>query len=173
MINMKHLHYILACSILAMASCFAVESISPELLLFGTSYHSNRNVRWNEKNPGVGVGVAYAYDEDTDLVFSVGTYKDSFAETARFALVGARAWFGDRNAGHMTVGFHGGYYEGSGFAGAGFMPVVSVGYEWLDLCITGMPSGSTSGHTNTGPNDPHNVATGFVGVFVQVRLMTF
>lgn len=148
---------------------------SGEVYAFGKSYHSNREIDWNETNLGAGLGLAYHYDSNTDLTFVGGGYKDSYGDQATFALVGARVVGGDRNGAHVTFGLNGGYFKGSDFHGFGIMPVLSVGYDWLDVCVTGSPPG-TGGSKNTGSRDPqdnYGAASGFIGVFLKIRVVTF
>lgn len=148
---------------------------SAEAYVFGKSYHSNRSIDWNENNLGLGGGVAYHYDSNTDLTFVGGAYKDSYGDRAQFALIGVRVVGGDRDGAHATIGVNAGYFTGSDFNGFGIMPVLSVGYDRVDLCVTGSPPGS-AGNKNSGSRDPHDnygAASGFIGVFLKIRIATF
>lgn len=155
-----------------------IEKTDAEIYAFGKSYHSNRSIDWNETNLGAGLGLAYHYDSKTDVTFVAGSYQDSYNERAQFALLGARFVAGDRDGAHATFGMSGGYFKGSDFHGVGIMPVVSVGYDWLDLCVTGCPPGigGANNNKNTGSRDPqenHGAASGFIGLFLKIRLVTF
>jgi hypothetical protein len=151
-----------------------VKKTDVEAYVFGVSYHTNRKIDWNETNPGLGIGLAYHYDKNVDITCVGGTYKDSYFERATFALVGARIVCGNRDSLHATFGVNGGYFMGSDMHGIGIMPIVSVGYDWIDLCMTGYPGPSTS--KNTGSSDPrynHGAPSGFIGLFLKMRLVTF
>lgn len=148
---------------------------SAESYLLGKSYHSNRSIDWNETNLGLGAGVAYHSTSNTDLTFVGGAYKDSYGDRAQFALIGARVVGGDRDGAHATISMNAGYLHDSSFHGFGVMPVVSVGYDWLDLCVTGSPRGWSS-NTNSGSRDPQEnkgAPSGFIGVFLKIRVATF
>ena len=125
----------------------AESRIDVELDLFGVSYHTNRDYDFNESNYGVGVNLALSspgYDH-MYMVVSTGTYKDSYDEDAFFFMVGPRALIGYRNGFHATVGLQAGYLEGSGAKGIGAFPVLSVGYDWFDVCFTGQPVENDTG----------------------------
>lgn len=146
-----------------------------ELLVFGLSYHTNRAMKWNEKNYGLGLGVAYNVEENVYLLASVGGYKDSFYQDARYAMVGARLMFGEREGWHTTVNGTVGYMRGSGFYRYGAMVYASVGYDWLDLCVTGIP-GEDSGGGNAALSDGNEMKTpssSMVAVFLKARVLTF
>ena len=145
-----------------------------ELYTFGASYHSNRTVNWNENNLGLGLGVAIHTDTKIDIIFAGGGYKDSYNEIASFGMFGARYVMGERKRVHATAGFMAGYYNGSGFAGVGMIPVVSIGYNWVDLCFTGSPP--ESGHKHNNSDDPkqnRETESGMVAAFLKIRLCTF
>lgn len=147
-----------------------------EVFVFGKSYHTNRSVDWNENNQGAAVGLAYHYDLATDITFVTGGYKDSYGDVAKFSMVGARYILGDRYDWHASVNASIGYFKGSGWNLIGAMPVVSVGYDWFDLCFTGLPPSFNGDHNNSGSRDPrhnHGESTGFIGVFARFRVLTF
>ena len=172
---MKHL------ALLAAVSCtLAVEppENDVDVFLLGRSYHSNHNVDWNQNNLGAAVSVSHDLFHNNDAILTVGGYKDSCYKPARFALVGIRANWGDRDAFNWSLSASGGYYVGSGFHGYGVMPVASIGYKRVSLCVTGFPDTSVTPPTADGkpsrdPKDNPHACSGFVAVFVGIRLASF
>jgi hypothetical protein len=151
-----------------------IGKVDGEVFVFGKSYHSNRSIDYNETNPGVALGIAYHDDEHLDVTLAGGQYKDSYREHARFALAGIRYVWGDRDGAHATAGFSLGYFKGSDFHGVGFLPVVSVGYDWIDMCVTGDPA--FGGNSNNGSRDPQEnrgATGGFIAAFLKFRVATF
>lgn len=152
------------------------DKTSLEAFIFGKSYHFNRTVPWHETNPGVAVGLAHA-TEAGDLLVTVGGYRDSYGEQAKFALLGIRGYLGDRHALHVTGGLSLGYYQGSGNHGTGLIPIVSIGYNRVDLCVTGdwlsRNSNENAQYRADGSIDPHSVDSSSVAVFLKVRVYDF
>lgn len=149
------LYHTLLCLFMMTLAYTADSLISYEMYLFGLSYHGNRNVDWNEVNPGIGLGIAYEVQDTipSEVVFSAGTYKDSYGDQAKFALVGPRFYImGTKETFHTHVGFSMGYFKGSSFKGVGGMPVIGIGNEYVDLCFTG--GLNTNDQPNNGTDDP-------------------
>jgi len=144
-------------------------SIDVELSLFGKSYHTNRDKDWNETNLGAGIGLALSKEKDDawQMVISGGSYDDSYNEQATYFLVGPRVTTGDKFGFHGTAGLFVGYLNGSDNKGAAIVPVVSVGYDWLDLCITADPFEKDATYADG------RVTSKMVAVFVKMRLFTF
>jgi len=141
---------------------------SLELYIFGLSYHTNRNVDWNEVNPGLAVGYVRRQEDNVDLTINVGTYRDSYQNDATFALFGPRFIMGQRDDWHSTVSITAGLFHGSGFQGLGIVPVMSIGYDWLDVCVTGEPPGQRESDS-----DPKTATSAMVAVFLKTRVLTF
>ena len=142
----------------------AVDSV--DVYVFGLSHHMNRSVDWNEKNPGLALGFSHQIEENSrlDVTVEAGTYKDSYSQQARFALLGVRCYaIGERQSLHGTIQGGIGYYEGSGFHGIGFSANVALGYNRVDLCLTGYPS--------SGSSDPDQC--GWYAVFLRIRALDF
>jgi hypothetical protein len=133
---MKYLPLLLVASLASGASFIdeIKENTKVEVLLLGTSYHSNKEADWNKNNWGIGVGIAHQLSEYTDFVANVGTYKDSMYEQANFAVFGFRGYIFDRHGFHGTLGMSGGYMSGSGYTGLTVFPVASIGYDRYELC---------------------------------------
>jgi hypothetical protein len=156
-------------------------SNSIEAYGFGTSIHSNKHISYNNKNWGGGLGFVHKIDRnpgETDIDFTLvgGSYIDSYGESARFLMPGFRVNFGDRNAFHSSLGLNVGYFEGSGYPGVGVMPIASMGYSMVDLCVTGNPLSFISPSNNNGSSDPkqnRNASGGFLGFFVKVKLCSW
>jgi hypothetical protein len=156
--------------------------VAVEVYGMGASYHSNRDVDWNETNYGLGIGLAAREPGSTvEAVWMAGTYRDSFNEQAYLVQAGIRKTFGDFDGLHGTLGATIGYLKGSGNKGASFIPMVSVGYDWLDLCMVYVPSG-VSGEGTTGvdeattssdPKDNRFTDTAVVAFLVKIRLCEF
>ncbi len=145
------------------------EDHAVELYLFGASRHSNRDVAWRERNPGIGLGYVYANDARGDLLVAVGTYRDSFNAQARFALAGFRAITGIRDGLHASFDGVGGYFEGSGFAGVGIVPVLSVGYGPVDICAAVTVA---KDHTAS-DRDPKASSTSSIAIFGRLTVWRF
>ncbi len=145
--------------------------ISPEIFIFGKSYHSNRDVDWNETNPGLGLGLSGTVSKNFDMAIMAGAYKDSYGETAKFAVAGPRYYFyGDRDAFNMNVGLHIGYLHGSGINGVMAIPVIGIGYDRVTLCFTGVINNNSE---NTGSRDPkknRGTESSVIAGFIKIRL---
>lgn len=156
------------------ASAIAAADLPPdslELYAFGASHHTNRNVPWREINPGIGLGLAHTFDPAADILVSAGTYRDSVNNAARFAMIGGRFVAGDRDGFNATAGLSLGYFRGSGWDGRGcaVMPVLSVGYGPVSLCMTGeiAPNRTPANH------DRNHATTSVVAIFARVTLWRF
>ena len=159
---MRFSYIILALCMVSMA--VAVDSV--DVYVFGLSHHQNRTVKWNEQNPGLALGFSHQIDEtpNVDVTIDAGTYKDSYFKEARFALIGIRCYaIGQRESWHTTFQGGFGYYEGSGFHGPGFSANMAVGYNRVDLCLTGYPP--------SGNPDPDQC--GWYAVFLRIRALDF
>lgn len=140
-----------------------------ELNVFGLSYHSNRNYNFNEVNPGLGLGIVFNNVEATDngyhmsMVVSAGEYKDSYNATAYYFLAGPRLTLGHENDFHATAEFGVGLLHGSGNKSSAVVPVVSVGYDRFNLCVTGEIGNTTNEHE----------ASKMIALFLRVKLLDF
>jgi hypothetical protein len=148
--------------LLAVSALSAIEG-STDIYVFGASYHTNTSYAYNGENYGVGAGLSYKY-----LTLIGGAYEDSFGKQAYFLMPGVRYTFGSQDSLHSSLGFNAGLFKGSGFDGFGFMPMATLGYSRVDLCVTGLPN-LTDNHP--GEDDPRQGAsTGMVGLFVKLRI---
>jgi hypothetical protein len=174
----------LAIASLAAADGSYFDGTSLEATVFGLSYHTNRHHDWNEVNPGTSLSLVKPLESyNNDMLFTIGTYDDSDRHQAKFALIGARHTIGDRKAGHITGSLSAGYFEGSGLRGFGIIPVVSIGYNRVDVCITGDPYQRTESYTYNRLDYPdgHTTidytytksSTAIIAAYIQFRLATF
>jgi hypothetical protein len=149
--------------------------VTVEAYGFGLSYHSNQDINWNQENYGLGIGLAAREaDETVEAIAIVATYRDSFNEPAYLLQAGFRKTFGDYDGFHGTLGVTVGFLKGSGNNGASILPVASIGYDWIDLCLTGMPPmGSGAEQQGTDPQDNRMVDTAVIAAFVKIRLWEF
>lgn len=140
------------------------QEIEVELLVFGASYHVDRNYDWNEENPGIGLNLVFPHEtkEIFSFFISGGTYKDSYSEQSEFLLVGPRFRIGDKDKLHWESNFGLGYIHGSDVNSIAMVPSMSIGYDWCDLCFICDP--------NIG--DKKN-GTVMVAAFLKFRAMTF
>lgn len=158
---MRFSYIMLAFFMVSMAA--AVDSV--DVYVFGLSHHQNRSIVWNEKNPGLALGLSHQLEENpnVDVTIDAGMYKDSYFNRAKFALIGIRCYaIGERESWHTTVQCGVGYYEGSGWRGPGFSANVAVGYNRVDLCMTGCPS--------AGPNPDQ---CSWYAMFLRIRALDF
>jgi hypothetical protein len=154
----------------------ALDKTDLELSVFGLSYHTNRDYDYNEVNPGLGLNLTFSSLEKQNQnwylswVLSGGFYKDSYSDTATYLLVGPRLTLGYDDSFHVSGGFGVGYFEGSGNTGIGYIPVVTVGYDWFNVGITGDPF-SRSETVDVG--DKRVAYTKMVAVFLNLKVLTF
>jgi len=152
----------------------ALDKTDLELTVFGLSYHTNRDYDYNEVNPGLGLNFVFSSKDDNfwhpSWVLSGGFYKDSYSDTATYLLVGPRLTLGYDDSFHVSGGFGAGYFNGSGNNGLGYIPVVTVGYDWFNVGITGDPF-SKSETVDVG--DKRVAYTKMVAVFLNFRVLTF
>lgn len=135
---------------------------------FGLSYHNNRSVRWNERNPGIGITVTTEQSDSSDLMCSIGSYRDSLDERATYALTGLRYVVGERTSLHTYMGALTGVLYGSGNHGAVILPYLSIGYDRVDLCLTGSYARKSSGQP-----DSRLSSTSFVACFLSIAFLRF
>jgi hypothetical protein len=150
--------------------------VAVEVYGFGLSYHSTRDRDWNENNYGLGIGLAAREPGSTvEAVAVAATYRDSFNEQAYLLQAGVRKTFGDFDGLHASVSGTIGILNGSGNKGAAFIPVASVGYDWLDLCVTYIPSQKQVGieYKSIDPERTNLLETSVVAIFVKIRLCEF
>lgn len=146
-----------------------------ELNVFGLSYHSNRDYEYNEVNQGFGLSLAFSSQEERpawhpSIVLSGGMYNDSYSETATYLMAGPRFTLGYDDSFHVAAGAQAGYLNGSGSKGFGVFPFVTIGYDWLNLGITGDPL--TESETVQVGNK-RVASTKMVAVFLNLRVLTF
>ncbi len=157
--------------ILLLGTMATAGDISLEAFVFGHSYHTTRDDRWNENNWGLAVGVVDQVSDHWDIQVVGGTYLDSFDDRATFLLMGPSYVLGDRHGWHGTAGIAGGYFGGSGFSGAGILPTVTVGYDRVDLCFTGIPHWAFADQIeHDGQFYPD---TNMIAVFLKFRVWDF
>lgn len=156
---------------------FAEDSpVDAELYVFGKSYHTNRMVHWHEFNPGLGIGIADHLNDYFDFVACTGFYQDSFGEGANFIQAGIRGILGNREGLHTSLTITMGPYNGSNNNGFMLVPVVAIGYDWIDLCITGDPTQANNSQLQKNPDgtyDKKTVPTRFIAGFLKFRILTF
>jgi hypothetical protein len=115
-----------------------------EFDLMGLSYHAKRSAGFNEVNPGAGLSLTIGTHDPSDtisadMVASFGSYKDSYSERSVSVIAGPRLTLGRRDGLHTAYACLLGYVSGSGIRGAAIVPILSVGYDEVDLCVTGDP----------------------------------
>jgi len=157
-------------------SSFSDANFSINLYAFGKSYHTNREVGYRETNPGLGVGITLEKDDDIDWTLAGGFYRDSFNKPAHLLLMGPQIILGSREGFHVSPGFLGGYLKGSGSKGGTVMPILAIGYNKFDVCVTGDVnnfSGDSVYYNNDGSIDKENSGTRSIAFFVKVNLIRF
>ena len=156
--------------LLLISNTQAEETFDLDAYLFGKSYHTNRQVNYNEINPGLALGIGWQALPSIDLIATTGVYKDSYYDIAKFAVLGFRfILIGKRNSLHVTLGASVAYIKGSTFNGLGVLPVISLGYNRIDLCFTGDPTGSDN-HIGT---TPKSSTTQSIAAFLKVNILKF
>lgn len=166
-------------SMLALSSVYAddVVKVGGELDVMGLSDHSNHYPHYNQVNPGLGVDLTFEVNpqDHAEIVVSAGQYQDSYHLQAKYMLIGPR-WlvFGDYDTFHGTFGAEVGMLNGSGNHGFIFIPYVSVGWKWIDLCVIADYAKDNNGVPNSdGSINKENCSTSMVGVFLRFRLLSF
>lgn len=160
---------ILALLILALAAS-AEERVCLEAAVFGTSYHSNRSVSWNEQNWGGGLGVRYSDLDHLGVRCSVGSYRDSYNETAVYALFGPELVLGDVRGLHATTELDVGYLKGSGQNGPAVIPILGVGYDRVTVCVL---AARAQGSPMEDATPQERASTNVIAAFLRVRLLDF
>jgi opacity protein-like surface antigen len=168
-------------SAIASAADFNKDMWSAETMIFGASYHTNRNIHWNENNTGLGLGLVYKLpnDFDTPAVEATllgGMYKDSYDEWAKFLMPGLRFNNGDMNRFHWNIGLNIGYYDGSSFNGLGILPSIGIGWNRVDLCFTGSPARPGPKSNPNGSSDPQEnriTTSGFIAAFIRIKVASW
>jgi hypothetical protein len=138
----------------------------PNLLPSWHTIHEDpitKKKEWNETNFGLGASLVFHAERNFDVSVNIGSYNDSYDETAVFALVGFRKILGDRNGWNVSAGPYLGYYDGSGFDGVGLIVVGRISYDWIGLNITGSPNFTQDGEEHSGS----------ICAFVSMRVLTF
>lgn len=128
----------LLCAALALIAGSACADTS--LLLYGTSYHFNGALKptayhYNQAN--YGLGIEYS---DAGWLVGAGTYLDSYNEQGYMLYGGYRWVFGNPREWHTSVAIKAGYLNGSGFHGPVALPVLGVGYNHVNLELSGAPA---------------------------------
>lgn len=155
-----------------MFSTQASESL--ELDLFGVSDHSNHNYDWKQENPGLGITFVQGMNSWGDVLVSAGSYIDSFHDHAKYAVSGYRLISGDREGFHATLSLMAGIWNGSGHQGiVPVLPIISVGYDWFDICCTGSYSKDVTPEKNQSGQYVSPVLTSAIGIFLKIRVLTF
>lgn len=146
---------------------------SVSLLVFGKSYHTNREPNYRETNPGLGIAVNFEPKGDfANFMVVGGAYMDSYDQQARFLMAGPQLVLGYREAFHVIPGFCAGFLKGSGHNGSIIMPYLAIGYNRVDLCFTGDPSGSNNNivRNQNGSIDRDHSSTAAIAIFLKVNI---
>jgi hypothetical protein len=144
---------------------------SIELNVFGLSYHTNKYAIYNQVNPGIGALVSFTLGGGVDLVAAGGTYQDSYFATARYAMTGLRFVIGNRDGLNAKLALVGGYQDGSDVDGLGCFPILSVGYDRFNVCVTG-----DIGHDSNpkfATSNSHYYTTSMIAVFADIVVYKF
>ncbi len=167
-------------SILCLGAVHAQEDkpYALEAYVFGVSYHTADAYDFNSVNPGLGLGLSRQIWKCFDLGVVGGTYEDSFYEQSKFLLIGPTIVLGDRHAFHGTLSCRAGYFMGSSFNDFGYMPVATIGYDWFDVCFAGSITLKEDHIGQDTPksypyDDPHEISTNMLAVFVKFRVLEF
>lgn len=139
--------------------------------LFGLSDHSNHSVIYRQWNPGLGLTLGRIVDDNVDWTVATGTYLDSYNCHARYAMTGPRVVLGERMGWHIDLVAEVGYLYGSHKNGGTIIPVVQLGYDRANLCITGSRGAST--HTYNPNHDPNFASTSAIALFMELELVRF
>lgn len=155
----------------------AETKVDLELDVFGLSYHTNRDYDFNERNPGLGLDVVFSSKKSSEdfwrasMVLSGGVYKDSFSERAEYLFAGPRLTMGYDDSLHAMISVQGGYLDGSGTNGLSAFPVVGFGYDWFNVCFTGIFTGSDRTEMTSATTGV--VYSRMVAVFLKFRVLDF
>ena len=162
--------YLFLTTLLCALTSAEMPPVSLEATVYGISYHTNREVDWNEVNQGVGLTLVVPFEvtgKGDSVITSIGTFLDSDSYQSKYALIGLRHTFWNAEEWHMNASVSAGYFDGAGQHGFGIIPIVSVGYNMVDICFTGgidIPV--------TAPN-VSSTKTSLIAAFLQLRLLTF
>lgn len=171
---MKYL-ILLLCATFLNAQEENTQSLSLDIL--GFSDHSNHYVHYNQTNDGIGASYAvqiHPEKDHTEGIFSIGTYKDSMDNRATYALVGLRTYLlGSPSAFNIAFSLSGGFYHGSGAKYFAMIPVISVGYDIISLCATGMYSRDQNSYNEDGSINRGHCGTSVIAAFLEFKVLTF
>jgi hypothetical protein len=80
---------------------------------------------------------------------------------------------GNREGFHISPGLLMGYLDGSGIKGVGIMPIIAIGYDRLDLCITGDPTGGSNQtvHNPDGTVNLNKSSSMMIGFFLKFSIV--
>jgi hypothetical protein len=115
-----------------------------ELYLYGASYHTNRNLNFNEVNPGVGIGHYWEKKNWLDLTIQATVYRNSYSEWTAIATGGPRFILGERDKLNFFASVNVGYMWTVGYFNISAMPCAGVSYDRFSANFVFIPSISTS-----------------------------
>lgn len=109
------------------------------LIIHGASKHFNydhtNKQPFNEVNYGLGVEL-----ENSNVLYRVVAYKDSFYKQAKYATIGYRKeLLGELHSFHVGASINAGYMDGSGIKGFSAIPQLEVGYNKITTEIIYIP----------------------------------
>jgi hypothetical protein len=142
-----------------------------DLDVFGVSDHSNHAIIYRQVNPGLGLTLGRIVDENVDWTLAVGTYLDSYDVHARYAMIGPRFVLGERMGWHIDLVAEVGYLYGSHKNGGTMIPVVQVGYDRVNLCVTGSRGADT--RTYNPAHNPNFASTSAIALFAELEVLRF
>lgn len=132
---------------LVVLSLYAENNIDGyDLYVWGLSYHTNRDNKYNEINPGVGFGI-YAIDMkkenfQTQMAFHASCYWNSYNDPAATFSFGPRFILGNVETFHVDVSLDFGFMAAESYDPkvCGFiLPGLSVGYDKMNVQTVFVP----------------------------------
>ena len=154
-----------------------IDNQSLDLIILGLSDHSNKGCHYNQTNPGEALVYGYKFHperDNTEIIVSTGTYKDSMDNRASFGVVGMRILLlGSPHSFNSTFSFSVGPWHGSGSASWGVIPVLTVGYDKFSIGCTGSYAKNRTAYNDDGTVDKTNSSTSVIAVFADIKILTW
>ena len=130
-----------------------------DLYVYGLSYHTNRDVKFHEVNPGLGVGHFWGEKDNDWIEMTVqgSEYRNSYGDWTTVGTFGPRVILGDRKELNVFFAVNAGFMYSVDYTNLVMIPSFGIGYNRFNVNFVFIPKSGND-------NDVSNAIGMFLGV---------
>lgn len=122
-------------------SLFAASEQGNELYGYGASYHTNRDYRFHEFNPGIGFGHYWKDNEHCEMTVQGSVYSNSYGHFTTIATFGPRFTVGHEKDMYAFLSINAGATYSVDYYNLIILPSVGIGYKKVNVNFIFIPKG--------------------------------